>query len=499
MPPRTIGLLRLRLRRRAEPASSPARSGPASSGWTCARPVDGARHSRTGPLRAILGPVPLDIGKPAWLADLVDRELEGFEPAAARWRIPPDLRDAGSPLPARARILATRSIGRRSGAVEPLAAEEAFLERAAGHVRLALEVALLAGSPFEPSRRRAELACLFAALAGRLTRAAAADPGRRGGGRPEAVRRALETAAAAFRRAAWPPGDPRRGLLISPGELALERWLLAALASDYHARGHLDEEGARARIAETGRDLTLLAEALASQATAAGRLDPPRRREVLRQVARLPLAGDLGERLRRPRGPAALARAAPPTLRPFLLEQLLLADAASDSRGAGAPFADAFAAEAGVGPDQLAAMRAEAALRAAGQLLLDRLPRGAPADWLGEGWGEAADQIAEKVAQVVTDNLDAIVTEVKQTGRLGQLLAKAAAGKALSAEEKRRVRAQLVDLAKAVPALAIFAAPGGMLLLPILAKLLPFSLLPSAWDRKRGRKRGGPAAQEPGE
>jgi len=38
-----------------------------------------------------------------------------------------------------------------------------------------------------------------------------------------------------------------------------------------------------------------------------------------------------------------------------------------------------------------------------------------------------------------------------------------------------------------VPALAIFAAPGGMLLLPLLAKLLPFSVLPSSWDKDRKR------------
>jgi hypothetical protein len=57
------------------------------------------------------------------------------------------------------------------------------------------------------------------------------------------------------------------------------------------------------------------------------------------------------------------------------------------------------------------------------------------------------------------------------------------------------VRAQLIDLAKVVPALAIFAAPGGMLLLPLLAKLLPFNLLPSAWDRS-GEKEGGPHRKE---
>jgi hypothetical protein len=85
----------------------------------------------------------------------------------------------------------------------------------------------------------------------------------------------------------------------------------------------------------------------------------------------------------------------------------------------------------------------------------------------------------------VTDNLGALVTELRETGELGQLLARAAAGGTLTADERRKVKAQLIDVAKAVPALAIFAAPGGMLLLPLLAKLLPFSVLPSAWERPR--------------
>ena len=442
--------------------------------------------------------MPLDIRKPTWLAELVDRELAEYDPVEAQLRIPPDLRDAGSPLEARARMLATRSTGRRrapeDGALTP---EEDFLERATVHVRLALDVSLLAGSPFEPSRRRAELAALLAALAGRVSEAAAADPGRPGGGAAPAVRRAFAAAAAAQRRVAWPPGDPRGGLPLSAGELALERWLLAALASGYQALGRLDEAEVRRRLAESGRDLALLVEALASRAAAAGKLDLHRRREALRQATRLPVAAGVKARLRQrvrlPRGAGELARAAPVPLRSFLLEQLLLADAL-DPPGAGPTgFSEAFAAESGIGGEQLAAMRAEAALRAAGQLWLERVLDGTPAGWLADGWGEATDQVAEKVAQVVTDNLEAIVTEVKQTGELGQLLAKAAAGKALSAEEKRRVREQLVDLARAVPALAIFAAPGGMLLLPILAKLLPFRLLPSAWERRRG----APPSEEP--
>jgi hypothetical protein len=37
-------------------------------------------------------------------------------------------------------------------------------------------------------------------------------------------------------------------------------------------------------------------------------------------------------------------------------------------------------------------------------------------------------------------------------------------------------------VAKVIPALAIFAAPGGVLLLLALSKVLPFNLLPSAFQ-----------------
>jgi hypothetical protein len=46
------------------------------------------------------------------------------------------------------------------------------------------------------------------------------------------------------------------------------------------------------------------------------------------------------------------------------------------------------------------------------------------------------------------------------------------------------MREQLIDVAKAIPALAIFAAPGGVLLLLALSKVLPLNLLPSAFRRE---------------
>ena len=58
----------------------------------------------------------------------------------------------------------------------------------------------------------------------------------------------------------------------------------------------------------------------------------------------------------------------------------------------------------------------------------------------------------------------------------------AARGQKLTREERKAMREQLIDVAKVIPALAIFAAPGGILLLIALAKVLPFNILPSAFQ-----------------
>jgi hypothetical protein len=50
----------------------------------------------------------------------------------------------------------------------------------------------------------------------------------------------------------------------------------------------------------------------------------------------------------------------------------------------------------------------------------------------------------------------------------------------LDEEEKAKVQIQLLDICKAIPALAVFMLPGGALLLPLLIKLLP-DILPSAF------------------
>jgi hypothetical protein len=93
-------------------------------------------------------------------------------------------------------------------------------------------------------------------------------------------------------------------------------------------------------------------------------------------------------------------------------------------------------------------------------------------------------------------NLRWVMQEIRETGELSVLLSRAARGQTLSADERKRMRAQLIDLAKAIPALAIFAAPGGVLLLIFLAKVLPFSLLPSAFREQEEEEAGAAKAKD---
>ncbi len=92
-----------------------------------------------------------------------------------------------------------------------------------------------------------------------------------------------------------------------------------------------------------------------------------------------------------------------------------------------------------------------------------------------------ADRVAERAQATMRKNLDRIVNEVRETRELYELLVKSRSA-ALTSEEKRKVRAQLYDILKTIPTLAIFALPGGSVALPILIRLLPFNLLPTSFE-----------------
>ncbi|ACL67427.1 conserved hypothetical protein [Anaeromyxobacter dehalogenans 2CP-1] len=440
----------------------------------------------------------------SWLEHLLAEELKQHDPEAARARLPADVRAAaearGDLLPA-ARLLVARSLRRRRLCAEAPPPEDAFLDEVRTHVGLALDLALLRGEPFLRTRQRAEIAAFLAAALGLDALALEVEPEQPGGSTDRAVERALRGAAEALQARAYPAGDPVSGLPLHPGATAILRRRLARVVLGFHRAGRLDPEALARHGAYAARESVLLAEALSGLLLSAGS-DGERARGVrVRQLPRLGLSRvelrDARRVVASPRAPEELAAAAPERVRPFLLEQLLLAQLRVRLDGdATRGWIERFATAAGLDAQAVATAQVEAAAQHCDhEVWFEAFDEGGvPVDWqvLADEWESVADHVVERVSTAVTDNLGSLATEIRETGELGGLLAKAAAGKKLDAAEKRKVKAQLIDLAKAVPALAIFAAPGGMLLLPLLAKLLPFNLMPSAWDRPP-RGDGAPA------
>jgi hypothetical protein len=445
--------------------------------------------------------VPIDLSRADWLARLLDEELRRHALASAQARLPAELEPGPGPeadLAPSAKLLVARSLRPRRLGVAAVGPKEAFLEAVRGHLDLLLDLAQLAGDASHGTRRRAAIAACLAEALGETDLALDADPAHPDLAWPLSVERALAAAGRTLKLRTFPPGDPLGGLPLYPGSLAVLRRHLARIAMGAHRHGDLDPEALARHRAFAQRELVLLVEALSGLMNAAGPPPPPDAPGVrARQLLRLGLPRAEAREARRAmvaRPPAQLAAAAPERVRPFLLEQLLLAQLrARLLAGPAAAFIEAFCQGGGIDAPALAAAQVEAAAQHDDHLAWFKAVEGAQ-DWqaLAERWEATGDQLVEQVTGAVTENWEALLAQLRDTGDLGQLLGKAVAGKALSRDEKQRMRLHLVDLAKAVPALAIFAAPGGLLLLPLLAKLLPFSMLPSAWD-KVGKKPPLPA------
>ncbi len=462
-----------------------------------------------GPARRSL---PRNVARPfadkSWLAALVDEAVRSYEAGAAQ-------RTASDPEAARrldfavaARIAVARSLRARRSPTVPTGESERFLELVKDQVVLLLDLLLLAAVPAPAEGVRNLVAAFFSGALGAEKLAVGVLHGRTPEARARAARRALIAAGRELRARFYPPGEPLNGLPLSSGSSAVLRRHLARVVGGFARGGALEVDALRRHSAYAARELALLAEALAgllrTEAVPGRREGWVRRRQMARLGLRGAILREARARVASPRGPEELAAAAPELMRGFLFEQLLLAQLRTrlPAEAAGR-FVEAFGQAARLDPQAVMAAQVEAAAQSGDpQAWFEEVEgRGGGFDWqdLADGVGEAADKVADRVGTAVTQNLGALVTEIRETGELGTLLARAAAGQRLSTEEKRKIRTQLVDLAKAVPALALFAAPGGALLLPLLVKLLPFNLLPSAWEKVGEPARALPESAAAGE
>ncbi|HET7785493.1 MAG TPA: LETM1 domain-containing protein [Myxococcales bacterium] len=365
--------------------------------------------------------------------------------------------------------------------------QRAFAHLVAGIVRLCARAAVLSNAqwfvPGSPAgdgvrARRAQLLAVLAAAAGEAEAAARlfADPT----ATPSPLEKLAARTAARLSRRYLAESGPFAGLPLHNGLCAIEvrTCVMVALSAFHHRR--ISPAGAvvAARAALSWR--VLLVELLAGLARAQEDGGPLARgiEQVIRSQ-RLPVreARWLRRALQQPR-PAeqVAAELHGAAQRRFMLTHVLLAALVDDRLDAGElNFVERLSSATRTDAAALSQVEAEVAAfyREHGEALtalrLAEAPEGLP------------HALTTRLESIVLDNLDRLLQEIRETRELGELLAKATAGTALSAAEKTKVREQLLDLAKTIPALAIFAAPGGMLLLPILLKLLPFNLLPSSF------------------
>ncbi len=86
--------------------------------------------------------------------------------------------------------------------------------------------------------------------------------------------------------------------------------------------------------------------------------------------------------------------------------------------------------------------------------------------------------------------------EVQQTGDMLNILRKLSLGQETTEDERQMAIEQAKDLARTVPAFGVFMLPGGALLLPLLAKIVPWRMLPSSFDSELQAERAGRLAHK---
>ena len=431
----------------------------------------------------------LPVGSGEWLLAVIGA-VAARPPVGPAKKMPVRARRAALEEKLRERGLAYGT-GAQDSSVEvgPEAApgERAFAHFVGGLVRLCAKAGAVSqagwfvpGSSHEQGvrARRAQLLAVLAAAGGEAETAARlfADPL----AIPGPVEKLADKTAARLARRFLRTGGPFAGLPLHNGLCAVEARACGTVALSAFGHGRISP-GAVALISHAAlSSRALLVELLAGLARSQeDSRHSQRGMEQVIRAQRLPVreARALHAALAHPREIEQVAPALhSEALRRFMLTQVLLAALMDGQLEAGEfAFVERLSRAIGVDGTALSELEAEVAAfyrdhkDALTALRLAETPEGLP------------HALTTRLEAAVLDNLDRLLQEIRETRELAELLAKAAAGGALTAADKAKIREQLIDLAKTIPALAIFAAPGGMLLLPILFKLLPFNLLPSSF------------------
>ncbi len=351
--------------------------------------------------------------------------------------------------------------------------------------RIALDIAALLQAP--PGPRREEVLLLLAVLVG--DEKLAGEVGDALSQRPALplpkkwwtrVESQLE------KRASTASGDPVYGLILHNVAVYADAQAFGRQAIDLFDRGHLLRAAAQRRFYFAARQKALLARVLIGLACIERQPNLAAQRAILRQIDELQLPWKQRSEVKRaaktffetpPAAEALAQQVRGSELRRFVLEQTILGSLVDGTRSPReVAFIRRLAAMLKVSADELDRIEMEMAEFFAKNHSIVDVYKVSP------GVGAMSEELVQSIQRTVEKNFYRLIQEVRETRELSVLLTRAARGQKLTAEERRKMRAQLIDVAKAIPALAIFAAPGGILLLIALAKVLPFNILPSAFQ-----------------
>jgi len=272
-----------------------------------------------------------------------------------------------------------------------------------------------------------------------------------------------------------------QALRVGLGLAYLEARALAQIAATYYERAVVEEEGL-ALLYGLGRSRKVqLVEVLLALAWADGTIALPERRLIEQQIAlaALPkaesraLLAKLDQPVERPQ-----LEPTDPATRRFFLEQAALISLVDDEQDPSErQLLREIAQALGGSPEELDQVLIEVMAFYAHHR--DCLHAFGPVS--GERLEALKNSLTARAQKAVRLNLDRVLQEIRETGELALLLG-AASVRELTPEEGEKVKAQLLDVCKTIPALGIFLLPGGGLLLPVLMKALPFNILPSAFS-----------------
>lgn len=89
----------------------------------------------------------------------------------------------------------------------------------------------------------------------------------------------------------------------------------------------------------------------------------------------------------------------------------------------------------------------------------------------------------EQAKEILQQNKKVLLQELSES-KEAFLLAKKSVHTKLTEEEQKKLKNQLLDICKSVPAFTVFMLPGGAILLPLLIKLIP-DILPSSFKNNQ--------------